>query len=81
MLGGGGAGMLSFPGVVSVTELSASESFVHVDVGFGTWVCLVRGVHDWQPGAPAEVSVDMHRAFVFDMSDNLAASPAMAASA
>jgi hypothetical protein len=44
-------------------------------------VCLVHGVHDWQPGALAEVSVDMRRAFVFDMSENLAASPAMAASA
>jgi glycerol transport system ATP-binding protein len=75
-LGSGG-----FPGTVSVTELSGSESFVHVDVGLGTWVCLVRGVHDWQPGAPAEVCVDMRRAFVFDAAGDLAASPAMAASA
>ncbi len=67
-LGGDGTG---FPGTVSVTELSGSESFVHVDVGTGIWVCLVRGVHDWQPGAPAEVSVDMHRVFVFDIAGNL----------
>jgi glycerol transport system ATP-binding protein len=64
-LGGGATG---FPGTVSVTELSGSESFVHVDVGHGTWVCLVRGVHDWLPGAAAEVSIDMHRAFVFEQS-------------
>ncbi|HBK05514.1 MAG TPA: ABC transporter ATP-binding protein [Acetobacteraceae bacterium] len=69
---------VGFPGVVAVTELSGTESFVHVDVGIGTWVCLVRGVHGWQPGAPAEVSVDMNRAFAFDSSGNLAASPAMA---
>jgi glycerol transport system ATP-binding protein len=69
---------LSFPGVVSVTELSGSESFVHVDTGLGIWVCLVRGVHDWEPGAQAEVSVDMNRAFAFDATGNLAASPAMA---
>ena len=80
-LSGNAAGGLSFPGTVSVTELSGSESFVHVDVGPSTWVCLVRGVHDWQPGAPAEVSVDMLRAFAFDDSGNLAASPAMAATA
>ena len=80
-VGGGGAGTLSFPGTVSVTELSGSESFVHVDVGLGTWVCLVRGVHDWQPGAAAEVSVDMHRAMAFDEAGNLAASPVMAATA
>ena len=80
-VGGGGPGMLSFPGTVSVTELSGSESFVHVDVGVGTWVCLVRGVHDWQPGAAAEVSVDMHRAMAFDDAGELAASPAMAETA
>ena len=57
---------LSFPGTVSVTELSGSESFVHVDTGLVTWVCLVRGVYDWQPGAPAEASADMQRAFAFD---------------
>jgi glycerol transport system ATP-binding protein len=80
-LGGSGPGLLSFPGTVSVTELSGSESFVHVDVGLGTWVCLVTGVHDWQPGAPAETFVDMQRAFAFDASGELAAAPAMARSA
>jgi glycerol transport system ATP-binding protein len=73
--------MLSFPGTVSVTELSGSESFVHVDVGLGIWVCLVHGVHDWQPGAAAEVSVDMRRALIFDAAGDFAASPVMAASA
>jgi glycerol transport system ATP-binding protein len=80
-LGGGDSRMISFPGVVSVTELSGAESFVHVNVGLGTWVCLVRGVHDWQPGAAAEVSIDMTRAFAFDSTGNLAASPEMAATA
>jgi glycerol transport system ATP-binding protein len=80
-LGGGGPGLLSFPGTVSVTELSGSESFVHVDVGLGTWVCLVSGVHAWQPGAQAEAYVDMQRAFAFDTAGNLAASPVMARTA
>ena len=80
-VGGSGPGLLSFPGTVSVTELSGSESFVHVDVGSGTWVCLVRGVHDWQPGAAAEVAVNMHSALAFDSAGDLAASPPMAASA
>jgi len=81
VLGSAGAGALSFPGTVAVTELSGSESFVHIDVGFATWVCLIRGVHDWQPGASAEVSVDMQRALAFDAAGSLAAAPAMAASA
>lgn len=75
------AAALSLPGRVSVTELSGSESFVHVDVGLGTWVCLVRGVHDWQPGAAVEVHVDTRRAFVFDAAGSLAAAPGMAATA
>ena len=78
-LGGAGSGMLSFPGTVSVTELSGSESFVHVDVGHGTWVCLISGVHDWLPGAAADVYVDMQRAFAFDAAGALAAAPATAA--
>ena len=41
---------------VAVTEISGSESFVHVDVGLGIWVCLVAGVHDWQPGAHVEAA-------------------------
>ena len=59
------AGRLGFPGTVSVTEISGSESFVHVDVGLGTWVCLVSGVHEWEPGDAAEVQLDLAKAFVF----------------
>ncbi len=58
-------GRLSFPGTVAVTELSGSESFVHVDVGLGTWVCLVEGMHEWEPGDAAEVQLDLAQAFVF----------------
>jgi glycerol transport system ATP-binding protein len=78
-LGAASGGSLSFPGKVAVTELSGSESFVHVDVGHGTWVCLIRGVHDWQPGASAEAHVDLRRVFAFDAAGEIAASPAMAA--
>ncbi len=55
-----------FQGSVSVTEISGSESFVHVDLGFATWVCLVLGVHEWLPGAAAAVRVDPAGVFVFD---------------
>lgn len=67
-VGGGTAGVLSFSGSVAVTELSGSESFLHVDVGAGRWVCLIRGVHDWQPGAAVDVHVHLDRAFVFQAS-------------
>ncbi|MBS0560722.1 MAG: ABC transporter ATP-binding protein [Proteobacteria bacterium] len=77
----GAANGAAFPGTVSVTELSGSESFVHVDVGAGTWVCLIRGVHDWQPGAAVEAQVDLRRAFAFDAAGDLAAAPDLAATA
>jgi glycerol transport system ATP-binding protein len=60
------AGALSFQGVVAVTELSGSESFVHVDVGVGVWVCLVAGVHDWAPGQTVDVNIDPARVLAFD---------------
>jgi glycerol transport system ATP-binding protein len=58
-----------------VTEISGSESFVHLDLGFSTWVSLVLGVHDWAPGAAAEISVDPRRLFVFDPSGILVRAP------
>jgi glycerol transport system ATP-binding protein len=72
---------LSFSGQVAVTEISGSESFVHVDVGLGVWVCAVAGVHDWQPGAVVEVRIDAARAFVFDAAGKLTAAPYIAKTA
>lgn len=77
----GGSVGLSFPGTVSVTELSGSESFVHVDVGFATWVSWIGGVNDWQIGVPAAVHIDMGRVFAFDATGTLAGAPMMAESA
>jgi glycerol transport system ATP-binding protein len=66
---------LAFPGTVAVTEISGSESFVHVDVGSATWVSLVLGVHDWKPGLPAEIRIDPARIFVFDDGGRLVRAP------
>jgi glycerol transport system ATP-binding protein len=69
---------VSFPGEVAVTEISGSESFVHVNVGLGVWVGLTEGVHDWQPGAMVDLRVDPDRVFVFDAAGKLAATPTIA---
>ena len=69
---------LAFPGTVSVTEISGSESFVHIDVGVASWVCLMPGVHDLEPGAAVEAQVDPRRVFVFDAAGTLAAAPELA---
>jgi glycerol transport system ATP-binding protein len=67
-IGPAATGELNFSGTVLVTEISGSESFIHVDVGIGTWVCLVSGVHDWAPGQTATVNIDPTRVFIFDSS-------------
>jgi glycerol transport system ATP-binding protein len=62
-----GAPRLRCPGTVSVTEISGSESFVHVatDAGLGTWVCLVEGVHAFEPGDRVEAELDLAEVFLF----------------
>lgn len=75
VIGGAKASPLSFPGMVSVTEISGSESFVHVKVGTATWVSLVPGVHEWEPGDPVDVRIDPQKIFVFEVSGKLAVRP------
>jgi glycerol transport system ATP-binding protein len=65
-IGAAATGELNFVGRVVVTEISGSESFVHIDVGVGTWVCLVSGVHDWTPGQTVTVNIDPTRILAFD---------------
>jgi glycerol transport system ATP-binding protein len=67
----------SFPGQVAVTEISGSESFVHVDVGLGVWVGVAPGVREWTRGEKVEVSVNQNSVFVFDPSGRLASAPAL----
>jgi glycerol transport system ATP-binding protein len=69
--------MMSFAGKVTVTEITGSESFVHVDVGPESWVSVLRGVHEIEPGFPVEVAINPSRAFVFDETEKLAAGPAL----
>ena len=73
----------AFPGTVAVTEISGSESFVHVatDAGLGTFVCLVEGVHAFEPGDRVEARVDLARAFAFGPDGRRIAARAAAAPA
>ena len=69
---------LSFDGIVAVAEINGSESFVHIEVGVTTWVCLVPGVYAGEPGDAVQAHVDLDRVFVFDAGGGVAAQPAMA---
>ncbi len=56
----------SVKGRVLVTEISGSESVVHVDVGGQTWVSQAHGVHPYKVGESAAFHADVSRAMFFD---------------
>ncbi len=61
--------------VVMVTEITGSESFVHVHYGDQRWVSLSHGVHE--PALDSEIDVYLQPAkmFVFDPSGELVRGP------
>jgi glycerol transport system ATP-binding protein len=59
-------GALRFEAVLRVTEITGSETFVHLDHHGERWVGLVHGVRALTPGAPLPVWLDPSRVYVFD---------------
>ncbi|MEJ2125373.1 MAG: ABC transporter ATP-binding protein, partial [Alphaproteobacteria bacterium] len=51
---------------VIVTELTGSESYVHIDCAGERWVMLVHGIHDFPMGAQIEVHLDTRHLLIFD---------------
>jgi glycerol transport system ATP-binding protein len=58
-------GLIPVKGVVAVSEITGSESFVHVDVPGERWIALAIGVQERQPGQGIEVYLDPSHLFVF----------------
>src|SRR5579872_748016 len=69
-------GRHKFSATVTVTEITGSESFVHVHVHDSNWVAVLPGVHEYQPGDVLDAVLDPDNIFVFDASGRLVASPA-----
>ena len=61
---------------MAVTEITGSESFVHLKRDGQNWVAVLPGVHEFQPGQALEAVLDPHNLFVFDAADRLVAAPA-----
>jgi glycerol transport system ATP-binding protein len=55
-------------GRVLVTELSGSESVIHLDVNGTTWVSQSHGIHPFEVGAHAKLHVDVDRGLFFSPS-------------
>jgi glycerol transport system ATP-binding protein len=59
--------------VVSVAEITGSESYVHLDAGDHRFVSLMPGVRRWEPGTPVTAYLNPRHLFLFDQTGSLAA--------
>ncbi|ESR23365.1 ABC transporter ATP-binding protein [Lutibaculum baratangense] len=66
---------------VAVTEITGSESFVHLDHGGERWVALAHGVRSIEVDEDLTVYLDPQRLFVFGSDWLLAAAPALRSAA
>jgi len=72
------AGRHAFQATVTVTEITGSESFVHLNRDASNWVAVLHGVHEFEPGHVLDAALDPDNVFVFDAAGRLVASPGSA---
>ena len=72
---------IAFAAEVAITELTGSESFVHLDHGSDRWIALIHGVRAPAVGERIEVYVDPAHLYLFGEDGALAATAAYAAAA
>ena len=72
---------MKFTTQLHVTELTGSETFVHLDHDRARWVGLIHGVHDLEIGAALDVWLDPRHVYVFSEDGGLVAPAAYAAAA
>ena len=65
----------AFHATVTVTEITGSESFVHLSRDASNWVAVLPGVHEYEPGHVLDAVLDPDNVFVFDAADRLVAAP------
>ncbi|MEQ6250015.1 ABC transporter ATP-binding protein [Sulfitobacter sp. HNIBRBA3233] len=72
---------LKFDAKLVVTELTGSETFVHLDHQGARWVGLIHGVHQLDLGKTLPVYLDPAHVYIFDEAGKLRAPAAYAAAA
>ena len=75
------ANAVELPCLLSVTEITGSETYLHLMHGPDRWVGLVHGVQDLAPGAAVSVWLDPAHVYLFSESGALAAPAAYAMAA
>ncbi|MBI2257233.1 MAG: ABC transporter ATP-binding protein [Proteobacteria bacterium] len=68
-------GLVPIAGKTAVSEITGSESFIHVDVGGFRWIALEAGVYELNPGTDLTIYLDPARFFVFDGNGRLVRAP------
>ncbi len=76
-----GSDGLHFDCTLRVTEITGSETFVHLDHTGDRWVGLIHGVHHLDFGAPITVWLDAAHVYVFGENGDLVAPASYAAAA
>ncbi|QYK42129.1 MAG: ABC transporter ATP-binding protein [Paracoccaceae bacterium] len=72
---------LEFRCTLGVSEITGSETFLHLTHGADRWVGLIHGVHDLAPGTGVSLWLDPAHVYIFDADGRLAAAAAYAAAA
>lgn len=72
---------LRFDPRLVVTELTGSETFIHLDYGGQRWVGLIHGVHDLPLGQSLPVWLEPRHIYIFDEEGRLVTPAAYAAAA
>lgn len=72
---------LAFKVEVCVSEITGSESFVHITHGKDRWVALVSGVREPELGTSIEVYVEPQHLYIFNENEDLIFAPEFAAAA
>ncbi len=61
---------------VVVTEITGSDSYIHIDVAGLRWVVLAHSIHSFDVEETIEVFLDPDKFYVFDSGEKLVATPA-----
>ncbi|MBK0327980.1 ABC transporter ATP-binding protein [Rhodobacteraceae bacterium F11138] len=70
-----------FTARLGVTEITGSETFVHLDHQGDNWVGLVQGVRDLEIGSALQVYLDPRHVYVFDQDGSAVAAASYATAA
>lgn len=66
---------------VVITEITGSESYIHVDLAGIRWVLLAPGIHNFDLHETIEIYMEPSKFYVFDRNDSLVVTPETVADA